>query len=502
VTQKEQVCDLLVIGGGVNGVGIARDAVGRGLSVVLCEKGDLASATSSASTKLFHGGLRYLEQYDFLLVRKALIEREILLRNMPHISRAMRFVLPHMPGMRPAWMLRVGLFIYDHLGGRGMLPGTRVFNLGDDPAGAPLKPALKKAFEFSDGWVDDARLVVLNARDAADRGAEILTRCEVTRATRRDGVWHVDLKDIHTGEIHNRRARALVNAGGPWVNLVIEQAVGTHNHDPIRLVRGSHIVTRKLFDHDRAYFFQNADGRIIFTIPYEEDFTVIGTTDMDHETSPDDVACTPDEVAYLCAAASEYFARPVHEKDVVWTYAGVRPLDDATGGNASKASRDYHIRVDDAGGSAPLISIYGGKITTYRKLSEQAIATLAPYVELTGKPWTHDAPLPGGDFSYGGLGAIVADLAKAYPFLDPRTTRRLAKAYGTFAKTVLGQAKSTRDLGEDFGAGLSETEVRYLMKNEWAESVDDIVWRRTKCGLRMTPKQVERLDQWLKGHGS
>lgn len=497
MTQSDEIADVLVVGGGVNGVGIARDAAGRGLSVHLVEQGDLGGATSSASTKLFHGGLRYLEQYAFGLVRKALIEREVLLANMPHISKPMRFVLPHMKGMRPAWLLRLGLFIYDHLGGRKLLPGTKVLDLRNDLAGKALKPGFRRAFEYSDGWVDDARLVVLNARDAADRGAVIQTRMRLESAQRVDGIWLARLKDMRSGAASEIRARALVNAGGPWVNKVIEGLVGVRPPDPVRLVRGSHIVVRRLFAHERAYFFQLPDERIIFAIPYEEDFTVIGTTDVDHAGDPAEAKCSEEEVAYLCRAASEYFTDPITPGDVVWTYSGVRPLDDVLDGDASKASRDYHIKLGDVDGKAPLISIYGGKITTYRKLAEQAVAELAPYVELSGLPWTTHAPLPGGDFAFDGRADLVARLSADYPFLAARDARRLVAAYGTLAWKMLGNAKEAADLGQDFGAGLSAREVDWLMTREWAQTAEDVLWRRTKCGLRIDADQVKALETWM-----
>ncbi len=497
MTQKDEIADVLIIGGGVNGVGIARDAAGRGLSVHLVEQGDLGGATSSASTKLFHGGLRYLEHYAFGLVRKALIEREVLLANMPHISKPMRFVLPHMKGMRPAWLLRLGLFIYDHLGGRKLLPGTKVLDLRADPAGKALKPGFRRAFEYSDGWVDDARLVVLNARDAADRGAVIQTRMRLESAARVDGVWLARLKDMRSGATSEIRARALVNAGGPWVNKVIEGLEDVRPPDPVRLVRGSHIVVRRLFTHARAYFFQLPDGRIIFAIPYEEDFTCIGTTDVDHAGDPAEAKCSDEEIAYLCKAASEYFTNPVTPEDVVWTYSGVRPLDDVLDGDASKASRDYHIKVGDVGGKAPLISIYGGKITTYRKLAEQAVAELAPYIALSGLPWTTHAPLPGGDFAFDGRAELVDRLLADYPFLAARDARRLVAGYGTLAWKMLGDAKEATDLGHDFGAGLSACEVKWLMVHEWAQTAEDVLWRRTKCGLRMEADQVAALEIWM-----
>ncbi len=493
-----EITDVLIVGGGVNGAGIARDAAGRGLSVTLVEQGDLASATSSASTKLFHGGLRYLEQYDFLLVRKALKERQILLRMMPHIAHPMRFVLPHVKGMRPAWMLRVGLFIYDHLDLGQTLPKTRMLRLRSDVAGQALKPHLTRAFEYSDGWVDDARLVVLNARDAADRGARILTRTRLEHARRDGAEWLADLHQTDTGNRVRIRARALINAGGPWVNRVIDTLEGVVPPDPVRLVRGSHIVVKKLFDHDRAYFFQLPDGRIIFAIPYQGEFTLIGTTDVDHQGDPSVAVCSKEEAEYLCRAASDYFARPVVPADIIWTYAGVRPLDDTLEGSASKASRDYHIKVSDKDGTAPLISIYGGKITTYRKLAEQAVAELAPYVELSGLPWTDHAPLPGGDFAAADRAAVIAALSADHPYLDATTCARLIAAYGTLAGKMLGEATSMADLGRDFGAGLTACEVNWLRRREWAVTAQDILWRRSKLGLRVIPEQAAELDIWLK----
>lgn len=497
MSESHEIVDVLIIGGGVNGVGVARDATGRGLSVLLCEQGDLGAATSSASTKLFHGGLRYLEHYAFGLVRKALIEREVLLKNMPHISKPMRFILPQVKGMRPAWLLRIGLFLYDHIGGRKLLPATRVLNLRNDLAGKALKPDLVRAFEYSDGWVDDARLVVLNARDAADRGAQILTRTRMESASRKDGHWVVSLRDIKSGELRKVKAHCLVNAGGPWVNQVIDCLADAKQPDPVRLVRGSHIVVGKVFDHDRAYFFQLPDGRIIFAIPYEEDFTVIGTTDVDHQGNPKKVHCTDEEIDYLCKAASEYFEKPLVPADVVWTYSGVRPLDDTLDGDASAASRDYHIKLEDDHGKAPLISIYGGKITTYRKLAEQVVAEIAPYVELSGQPWTDHTPLPGGDFAFDGKSQLVTQLMADYPFLEGRNARRLISCYGTLAWKLLGSAGNLDDLGEDFGAGLYQCEVTWLCRQEWAQTAEDIIWRRTKCGLRMDASQVERLAEVL-----
>ncbi len=365
--RPDPIFDLVIIGGGVNGCGIARDAAGRGLRVLLCEQGDLAQATSSASTKLFHGGLRYLEFYEFRLVREALIEREVLLRAMPHISWPLRFVLPHHKGLRPAWLLRLGLFIYDHLGGHKILPPTRTLDLTADPAGAVLKEGFRKGFEYSDCWVEDSRLVVLNARDAAARSAEVLTRTRCEAAVREGGLWQVELRDVETGAARTVVARGLVNAGGPWVDDVIRNRVREDTPDRIRLVRGSHIVTRRLFDHDRPYIFQQSDGRIIFAIPYETDFTLIGTTECDHDGDPGVAVCTADEIAYLCGAASEYFKAPVTEEDVVWSYSGVRPLYDDGASSATQATRDYVLKVVDRDRTAPLLNVFGGKITTYRR---------------------------------------------------------------------------------------------------------------------------------------
>lgn len=495
--QQAKSVDVLIVGGGVNGAGVARDAAGRGLSVMLCEQGDLAGATSSASTKLFHGGLRYLEHYAFGLVRKALIEREVLLRNMPHISHPMRFILPISPGMRPAWLVRMGLFIYDHLGGRKLLPPTRLLDLTKDIAGGPLKSEFRKAFEYSDGWVDDARLVVLNARDAADRGAVIKTRHRVEAARREGGFWIVSVRDVANDILVEVSARILVNASGPWVNLLTHDVLQQPVTDPVRLVRGSHIVVPQLFTHKRAYFFQNADGRIAFAIPYEENFTLIGTTDKDHEGSPGAARCTDAEAAYLCDIASGYFKKPISPDQIVWSFAGVRPLDDATDGVAANASRDYHIQVSHEGRRAALINIYGGKITTFRKLSEEVVAEMAPYVELSGLPWTDHAPLPGGDFPFDGRADLVAKLTVDYPFLTQRQARRMAAAYGTICWRMLGQATCVADLGESFGAGLTELEVTWLCETEWAMTSEDILWRRTKCGLLMSEAEVSRLTQWL-----
>ncbi|HHH89657.1 MAG TPA: glycerol-3-phosphate dehydrogenase [Aliiroseovarius sp.] len=491
---SDSTYDIFVIGGGVNGCGIARDAAGRGLRVGLAEMGDLASATSSASTKLFHGGLRYLEYYKFRLVREALKEREVLLRNMPHISWPLRFVLPLHRDMRPAWLIRLGLFIYDHLGGRKILPPTSTLDLTRDPAGKPLKPFLKKAFEYSDCWVQDARLVVLNAVDAHARGADVMTRTKVVSARREGGMWQIDLEA--DGSRRRVEARVLVNAAGPWVAEVLHDILGVKTRESVRLVRGSHIVVRKLFDHDKAYFFQGRDNRIIFAIPFEEDFTLIGTTDQDQDGIDRPPVCTAEEADYLRAAASEYFIRPIEADDIVWSYSGVRPLYDDGASSATEATRDYVLSLNDTG--APLLNVFGGKITTYRRLAEAALEKLRPHLPGAGGPWTEHAPLPGGDFPWDSVAARIQRLEAAYPFLTPETARRLFRAYGTDAERILGEASSPTDLGEDFGAGLTAAEAAWLVDNEFARTPEDILWRRSKLGLRVSPDGVRRLEAWLK----
>lgn len=490
--------DIFVIGGGINGCGIARDAAGRGYSVYLAEMDDLASGTSSFSTKLIHGGLRYLEHYEFRLVREALMEREVLWKNAPHIIWPMRFVLPHAEGLRPAWLLRLGLFLYDHIGGRKLLPATRTLDMRSDPAGKPLKPMFKRAFEYSDGWVNDARLVILNARDAADRGATIRTRTKVTAARRENGHWVVTTENMRTGAVEEIKARLIVNAAGPWVDHVLADAVGQNVHN-VRLVQGSHIVVRKKFDDPRAYFFQNRDGRIIFAIPYEDDFTLIGTTDQDYEGDPHTAKISQAEISYLCDAASEYFAEPVKPEHIVWTYSGVRPLYDDGASKAQEATRDYVLKSDGRNGEAPVVNIFGGKITTYRRLAESMLEIIEKHLGRKGAPWTASAALPGGEFEATAFDAEVAKLKAAYPFLDMRLARRLTRLYGTRARMLLGLAKSEADLGRNFGADLYEAEVRYLVDNEWAVSADDVLWRRTKRGLKLGKDQAAALEEFLQG---
>ena len=498
----DKIFDLAIIGGGINGCGIARDATGRGNSVFLCEMNDLASGTSSWSTKLVHGGLRYLEYYEFRLVREALIEREILWQIAPHIIRPLRFVLPHHSGLRPAWLLRLGLFLYDHIGGRNLLPPTRSVDLTRDEVGKPLVPnRYTRAFEYSDCFVDDARLVVLTVRDAADRGAEIRTRTRAVEIRQVDGIWHVTVEDTSDGVRSTIKARALVNAGGPWVEDVLRSGAGVNARAKVRLVQGSHIVVRKLYAHDRAYMFQNSDGRIVFVIPYQDDFTLIGTTDRDFDGDPSKVKASTEEIKYLCDSVSEYLAKPVGPEDVVWTYAGVRPLYDDGASEAKAATRDYVFELDTPGG-APMLSIYGGKITTYRRLAEEALERLAPYLGSfkAKEGWTGKSPLPGGDMDVSAVPALSAELVRNYPFLTPADANRLAHAYGTRAAKWLGHAKSLDDLGQSFGAGLTESEVRYLMAHEWARSAEDIVWRRSKLGLRLSASEIAALEDWIAGN--
>ncbi|PKB25900.1 homodimeric glycerol 3-phosphate dehydrogenase (quinone) [Novosphingobium kunmingense] len=480
--------DLAVIGGGVNGCGIARDAAGRGARVLLLEAGDLAGGTSSASTKLIHGGLRYLEHYEFGLVRESLSERERLWAIAPHIAWPMRFVLPYVPGLRPRWLVRLGLFLYDHIGGRKRLPATETVALARHPAGTPLKPEFTSAFVYSDCWVDDARLVVLNARDAADRGAEVRTRCRVTHLRRDGDAWQIEAG----GE--RFAARAVINAAGPGVIDLLDQS-GLPHQRAMRLVRGSHIVVPRLFDHPFAYFFQLPDGRIFFAIPYEGDFTLIGTTDVDHHGGP--IAASEAEIAYLCEGASRFFRQAVTPADVVWTYSGVRPLIDDGSGRPEAATRGYDLDLSDDSAGAPLLSVFGGKITTYRHLAEEAVETLAERLPvLRGHGWTAGSALPGGDFAVDAAARIEADFAARFPFLAP-AAHRLVRTFGTTAFAIFEGAASLADCGRDFGHGLTEREVRHLVAREWARSAEDVLWRRTKLGLRLSPAEAETLDQFI-----
>jgi glycerol-3-phosphate dehydrogenase len=480
----ELIHDLLVIGGGINGAGIARDAAGRGLSVALVERDDLGVATSSASSKLVHGGLRYLEQAEFRLVAEALAEREILLRIAGHLAWPTRFVMPHVPELRARWMIRIGLFLYDHLARRSLLPGSHAVRLDRPPYDAGLRRDLKHGFVFSDCRVDDARLVLANASDASKRGARVLVGVECTGARREQGVWRAELSNGQT-----LRARAVVNAAGPWVKQVLNHKLGQPTRDAVRLVKGSHIVLPQLYSGDHAFILQNDDRRVVFMIPFEERFTLIGTTDIDYDGDAAAPAASEAEVTYLCRAAGRYLARPPQPAEVVWRYAGVRPLYDDGSEDPSAITRDYTLRVDDEEGAAPALSVFGGKITTYRKLAEHALEKLAPYFPGLRPAWTARGPLPGSDFS--DREAAKAELFKRYPDLAPPLLQALFRRHGTLAHEVLGDGR----LGEDYGAGLTEREVSYLMQHEWARSADAVLWRRTKCGLHMTEAQRHRVAQ-------
>lgn len=515
---RQTAFDVFVVGGGINGSGIARDAAGRGLRVGLAEMGDLASATSSASTKLFHGGLRYLEYFEVNLVKHALAEREVLLRAMPHISWPMRFVLPYHPemrfegstpasrllntvmpwmkGRRPAWMVRLGLFFYDRLGGRDLLPATSTLTLNGTPEGAPLQDRFARAFEYSDCWIEDSRLVVLNARDAEARGAHVMTRTKVVSAQRSAEQWEIVLEDQTNQKRSHVTARMLVNAAGPWVGDVIQQKLRLNSSENVRLVRGSHIVTHKLFEHDKSYFLQGTDGRIIFAIPYETDFTLIGTTDAEHEDPQTVPQCTEAERDYLIDFINSYFKQRIGPEDVVWSYSGVRPLYDDGATSATAATRDYVLKVDNASG-APILNIFGGKITTYRKLAEDAMEKICPFFDSDAGHWTAGVPLPGGDFAVDDFEALVARLQSEHAFLAPATARRLLRAYGTESWDILNGATTSEALGQAFAAGLSAREVDWLWRHEYARTAEDVLWRRSKLGLRFAPKDVAVLDAYM-----
>ena len=487
--------DLAIIGGGINGVGIARDAAGRGLKVLLVERDDLASHTSSASTKLVHGGLRYLEHYEFNLVRKALKEREVLLRAAPHIIWPMRFVLPVDRGMRPAWLLRLGLFLYDHLGGRELLPATSNVNLHTDHRGDPLQKRLKKGFAYSDCWVEDARLVSLTARDAAERGADIRTRAECVALDRGVGHWNLNIRQHDA--IAVEQAKVLVNAAGPWVDPVTALYDKSGDAAKLRLVKGSHIVVKRKYEGEHSYIFQNRDGRIIFAIPYEGDHTLIGTTDQPWSYAEGPAKISEGEIDYLCDAASKYFAQPVVRNDIVWTYSGVRPLFDDHSRTAATVTRDFVFDYDNQNG-APVLSIFGGKITTYRVLALQAIRTLSEALDVDGEDWTKEAHLPGGDFAPDGFDALVEKYARQWSFLDRQILSRLVRAYGTDLESMLDDVADKKGLGQDFGAGLFEIEVRWLIDREFVRSAEDVLWRRSKLGLHMSEAEKQAVDFWFR----
>ena len=487
--------DLLVIGGGINGVGIARDAAGRGLSVLLAEKDDLGAHTSSASSKLIHGGLRYLEQFEFRLVAESLAEREVLLRIAAHLVHPVRFIMPHVPELRPRWMIRTGLFLYDHLGRRTRLPGSHAVRLDRPPYAAGLKPGYRHGFIYSDCCVDDARLVVANARDASTRGARIRTRTECIAAKREGGLWRAQLRGREgTLEV---AARAIVNAAGPWVKAVLNERLHQPSRDNVRLVRGSHIVVPRLYEGDYAFILQNHDRRVVFMIPYEESFTLIGTTDVPHDGDPSRPEASAAEVEYLCSAANRYLRRAVSPAEVLWRYAGVRPLYDDGSVNPSAVTRDYVLRLDTDQGSAPVLSVFGGKITTYRRLAEHAIEKFAPWFPGMGPAWTSDAPMPGATLPAGDASRFLQRLEERYPQLPQPLLRVLARRHGSLTYDVLGNAAAVADLGTHFGAELYAGEIDYLVEHEWAASAEDVLWRRTKAGLSLDPGQREAGARYL-----
>ncbi|GCD52442.1 glycerol-3-phosphate dehydrogenase [Acetobacter pasteurianus] len=492
-----RIYDLLIVGGGVNGAGIARDAVGRGASVLLVEQDDLASYTSSSSTKLIHGGLRYLEYYEFRLVREALMERERLLKMAPHIMWPLRFVLPHSKLVRPAWMLKAGLFLYDHLASNMTLPKSRGIDFRTHSSGAALKPEYTKGFVYSDGWVQDSRLVVLNAMDAAERGADVRTRTRLIAASRANGVWEATLEDRATGKTTTVRAKALVNAAGPWVARLLADTLKIPNSKSVRLVKGSHIIVPRVYEGPQAYIFQNPDKRIVFAIPYEQKFTLIGTTDIPWKQEPGKVEIAPDEVSYLCESVNRYLNVQVKESDVVWSYAGLRPLYDDASANASAVTRDYVLDLDTQDG-APLLSIFGGKITTYRKLAEHALEKLAPVLPAVGgQSWTAQEVLPGGDLGDGGFDQALARLRRTAPWLPEGLAWRLIRNYGSRTYEIIGEANSMQDMGEVLGGDLTSREVDYLISREWARTAEDVLWRRSKLGLHLNDAEKANVEAYV-----
>jgi len=488
--------DLAIVGGGINGAGIARDAAGRGLSTLLVEKDDLASHTSSWSTKLIHGGLRYLEYYEFRLVAESLAEREVLLRAAPHIITPLQFVLPHEPHLRPAWMIRAGLFLYDHLGGRKSLPSSFGVELSTSKWGAGLKNTFHRGFVYADARVDDSRLVVFNAISAREKGADIRTHTKLVAGRRENGHWRMTLQEAN-GETQEVSARALVNAAGPWVKQVQDEVSAEPAQARVRHVKGSHIVVPRIHQEEHAYILQNSDNRIVFVIPYQDQFSLIGTTDIPVEEY-ERPAISSEEIAYLCATASAYLAKPIAPGDVVWTYSGVRPLYDDGSTDPAAVTRDYVLKLDADDDIAPLLSIFGGKITTYRRLAEQVLSELAPFFPEMKRPWTKTEPLPGGDMVRGDLAAYERELNARYASLDPRLLRALARRHGTRSPRVLGNATVGADLGRHFGDTLFAAEIEYLIAQEWATGAEDILWRRTKCGLHMTPGEREAVSHYLR----
>ncbi|MBV9522133.1 MAG: glycerol-3-phosphate dehydrogenase [Alphaproteobacteria bacterium] len=494
--------DLFVIGGGINGVGIARDAAGRGLSVALAEREDLASGTSSASSKLVHGGLRYLEHYEFRLVREALAERERLMAIAPHLVRPLRFVMPLADGLRPAWQIRLGLFLYDRLGGRSRsLPGSRRVDFARSHDAAGVKAQFRTGFSYFDCRVDDARLVIANARDAADRGALIMTRSAVVAAERAAGHWIVTVRDAVGGAQRRLRARGLVNTAGPWVAEVAERVIGMRPKDRLRLVKGSHVVVPRLYRGEHAFILQNNDGRVVFVIPFEERFSLIGTTEVEIEGRPGPVAIAEAEIAYLRDAVGAFLDRSFRASEIVWSWSGIRPLHDDGSRDPSAVTRDYVFELDGGSDAAPLLSVFGGKITTYRRLAEQALEKLGPWFPRLSPAWTAGTALPGGALGSGGIDGFIAHLLASRPGLPPELLRRLALRHGSGALAILDGVREPADLGIDFGGGLTEREVEHLVGREWARTVDDVIWRRSKLGLQLTARDKAALGAWLEARG-
>ncbi|MGF1685221.1 glycerol-3-phosphate dehydrogenase [Photobacterium japonica] len=488
-----EILDVIVVGGGINGAGIAADAAGRGLRVGLYEGQDFASATSSASSKLLHGGLRYLEHYEFRLVAEALAEREVLLKKMPHIARPMRFRLPHRPHLRPAWMIRAGLFLYDHLGKRTTLPASEGIRFGD---ASVLHPHMTQGFEYSDCWVDDARLVILNVMEVAERGGEVRNRCRVEQAVQENDLWRVTVRDMLTGARFERYAHALVNAAGPWVSAFYDQGLTLPSPYGIRLIKGSHIVVPRVHDEPQAYILQNDDQRIVFVIPYLDKFSMIGTTDVEYHGDPREVAIDQNEIRYLLDVYNAHFTRPLTEADVVWTCSGVRPLCDDESDSPQAITRDYTLTLQQDGEQAPLLSIFGGKLTTYRKLAESAMAKLAPFFPAMGQPWTAQSTLPGGEID-GDLTAYRAQLALRYPWVEATTLQRWVSSYGCRVERLLADISSEAAMGQHFGAGLYACELDYLMAEEFVQQADDALWRRSKLGLYLDATQQQAVAEYI-----
>lgn len=498
IRNPQLIYDLLVIGGGINGVGIANDAAGRGLQVALCEQHDLASGTSWKSSKLIHGGLRYLEYYEFNLVRKALREREILLRKAPHIIWPLTFVMPNDENLRPTWLIRLGLFLYDHLGKRKLLPKSQHLNLTKDPMGQPLKKDFKNGFSYADCFVEDARLVILNAMQAKQANATILPRTKMINAARYNSHWEITLQNTNTGELQTLKARILVNATGPWVEEVLKKQLKITPIHKIALVKGSHIVIPKFYPGEQAYILQNTDKRIVFVIPFETDYCLIGTTDVPFQGDLEHIEIDEAEIIYLSTVVARYFNHPIKSDEIIWTYAGVRPLLKNHAEQPAAITRDFAFELNTENNLAPLLAIFGGKITTYRELAEEALQLLHPYIPKAGPPWTANSPLPGGDIPDANFPAFLQHFQKEYAWLSKSLTHRYARNYGTNAYVLLQNINTINDLGQHFGAGLYQHEVEYLIANEWAETAEDILWRRTKLGLQFTPSATAKLAAFLK----